>query len=118
MMKVLIVDDDDAFRHAVGDLLRAQFPRVEVSEAGNGQEALRRIEGLDLLFMDISLPEENGLELTAKIKAEHPRLPIVILTIHDTPEYREAALEQGADYFVPKQAPAEHLLKAARSVLA
>ncbi|MCI0401409.1 MAG: response regulator transcription factor [Gammaproteobacteria bacterium] len=118
MTKVLIVDDDVAFRHAMGGLLREQFPRIEVREASNGQETLQQIEGLDLLFMDISLPKENGLELTAKIKAEHPGLPIVVLTIHDASEYREAAFQHGADYFVSKGAPAEEILEAVRSIVA
>ncbi|MGH8655970.1 MAG: response regulator [Gammaproteobacteria bacterium] len=107
MTKVLIIDDDAAFRQAMRSLLQEQFPRIEVRETNNGREALQQIEGFDLLFMDISLPEENGLELTAKIKSEHVELFIAILTIHDSPEYRQAAFQHGADYFVSKGAPAE-----------
>ncbi len=118
MIKVLIVDDDSAFRHAVGGLLREQFPMMEVREAGNGPEALQQVEGLDLLFVDISLSEENGLELTAKLKSGHPTLAVSILTIHDSLEYQEAAFQHGADYFVSKGAPAEKILEVVQSVVA
>jgi len=52
--------------------------------------------------MDIGLPGENGLELTRKIKAAHPDVIIIILTSHDSPEYREAAIRYKADYFFSK----------------
>lgn len=118
MFKVLIVDDDTAFRHAVGGLLRQQFPMMEVREAGNGQEALQQVEGLDLVFVDISLPGENGLDLTARIKSEHPEFVVSILTINDSPEYREAAFQHGADYFVSKGSPAGKILEVVQSVAA
>jgi DNA-binding NarL/FixJ family response regulator len=52
--------------------------------------------------MDIKLPGESGLELTKKIKAKHPNIIIIILTSYDTPEYREAAEQAKADYFLAK----------------
>jgi len=52
--------------------------------------------------MDIQLPGENGLELTRKIKADYPDIIIIILTSHDSPEYREAATRCGANYFFLK----------------
>ncbi|MGH8580302.1 MAG: response regulator [Gammaproteobacteria bacterium] len=118
MFRVLVVDDDTAFRHAVNGLLRHQFPMIDVREANNAREALQQIEGADLVFVDISLPDENGLDLAARIKAEHPRFTVGILTMHDSPEYRRAALQHGADYFVSKGAPAEKILEVVRSTLA
>lgn len=116
MIEVLIVDDDAAFRHAAGALLRTRFARVEVREAGNGQEARQQLDGLDLMFIDISLPQENGLELAARIKCEHPELAVAILTIHDAPEYRQAASELGVDYFVSKGDAAGKIAEVVRSV--
>ena len=86
--------------------------------ASNGQEALRQLGGLDLLFLDISLPQESGLELSAKIKSEHPDLAVGILTFHDAPEYRQACFQHGADYVVSKGAPAEQILEVVRSAIA
>ena len=121
MTKVLIVDDDATLREAVSGLLQKQFLGIEVREARNGQEALEaleHIEGIDFIFMDISLPDENGLKLTATIKSKHPELLIAILSIHDAPEYREAAFKQGADYFLSKGSPAKEILKVVQSALA
>lgn len=115
--KVLIVDDDDAFRQAISVFLREQFS-IEIREASNYQEALQQLDGLDLIFVDISLPGENGLDLTAKLKSEHPEFVVGILTIHDSPEYRDAAFAHGADYFVSKGAPAEKILEVVQSALA
>jgi DNA-binding NarL/FixJ family response regulator len=56
----------------------------------------------DLIFMDIHLGEKNGIELTKKIKATHPKIHVVILTFYDIPEYREAALQCGSDRFLLK----------------
>ena len=77
---------------------------MEVLEAGDGEGAMQQISVHlpDLIFMDIKLPGENGLELTAKIKAQYPRVVVVVLTSYDTPEYREAATKAKADYFLAK----------------
>lgn len=56
----------------------------------------------DLIFMDIKLPGENGLELIRKIRVSNSEVKIIILTSHDLPEYREAAKAGGADYFLTK----------------
>ncbi|MGH8605634.1 MAG: response regulator [Gammaproteobacteria bacterium] len=114
--KVLIIDDDDAFREAISGLLREQFSTIEIREANNYRRALQQIDNLDLVFVDISLPGENGLELAAKLKRAYPELVVSILTIHDSPEYREAAFRCGADYFVPKGAPGEEILKVVQSL--
>ena len=104
MFRTLIVDDSASFRELLYGILSSRFPSIVIEEAGNGAEALERIESLrpDLIFMDIRLPGDNGLELTKKIKAKYPRLIVVILTSYDLPEYREAALCSGADHFMAK----------------
>ena len=80
------------------------FPMVAIDEVADGGEVLRKVDAFlpDLIFMDIKLPGENGLELTKKIKATHPNITIVILTSYDIPEYREAAFQYGADRFLAK----------------
>jgi len=80
------------------------FPTIAIDEVADGGEALQKVEALlpDLIFMNIQLPGENGLELTKKIKATHPNIPILILTTYDIPEYREAASQYRADRFLAK----------------
>ena len=104
MLNTLIVDDSTTFRETFKEALCRQFPSMLVKEVVDGIEALKNIEmqSPDLIFMDIRLPDGNGLELTAKIKARHPEIAVVVLTAYDLPEYREAAYRGGADGFVPK----------------
>ncbi len=102
-LKVLIVEDNTLFRKLFHETLRNRFPSIEIHEAVNGEEALQEIDVLhpDLVFMDIRLPGENGLELTQKIKTHYPDIVVIILTGYDLPEYRQAS-SQCADYFVSK----------------
>jgi DNA-binding NarL/FixJ family response regulator len=104
MPKILIVEDGAIFRELLRTTLQSRFPAAEISEAANGKEALHQMESLvpELVFIDIRLPDANGLELTALIKSKHPETKIVILTNYDLPEYREAASNYKADHFIPK----------------
>ncbi|NWF94081.1 MAG: response regulator transcription factor [Syntrophaceae bacterium] len=106
MPEILIVEDSAFFRQLLKETLTSQFPSVRIEEAADGDEALRKIEisKPDLIFIDIKLPGENGLELTKKIRAQYVDIVIIILTSYDLPEYREAASQYGADLFLSKGA--------------
>lgn len=106
MLKTLIVEDSPVFRKTFKEALCKQFPLMAVEEALDGKEALEKITTFlpDLVFMDIRLPGETGLELTRRMKASHPHIVIIILTDYDLPEYREAAHDGGADGFIAKGA--------------
>jgi len=93
---------------------------MEVQEAGDAGEALRRAEASspDLAIVDIHLPGENGLNLIKKLKTEYPNLKVIVLTIYDTPEYRETARQLGTDYFIAKgSSTKEEILTLIKSVL-
>ena len=102
--KILLVEDNVTFRRVLKQSLHHCFPYLIIAEAGDGEEALREIDTLlpNLIFMDINLPGENGLELTRKIKATHPETPIIILTSYDLPEYRQVAYQNGANRYLVK----------------
>jgi DNA-binding NarL/FixJ family response regulator len=104
MVKTLIVDDNASFRQLLRGILDARFPSMEIEEAGDGKEAMAKLKSFHpgLVFMDIKLPGENGLELTKKIKADSPVVIVIILTSYDLPEYREAAVQFGANHFLTK----------------
>ena len=104
MFKTLLVEDNSAFRELYKSALRDHFPSMEIAEAGDGVEAMRAVASSlpELIFMDIKLPGENGLQLTKKIKKDHPQIVVAVLTSYDYPEYREAAIKNGADYFLVK----------------
>ena len=80
---------------------------MQLIEAGDGKEAMSRIDLLppDMIFMDIQLPDNSGLELTRMIKTRHPDAIVVILSNYDLTEYREAAFRNGASYYISKDSP-------------
>ena len=118
--KTLIVEDNATFRQTLLESLNTRFPAMIIAEASDGQEVLPKVETFlpDLIFMDIKIPEENGLSLTPKIKARYPETIVIILTSFDLPEYREAAYERGANYFLVKgSATNEEILELVTSIL-
>ena len=84
MFRTMLVEDSSSFRQVVKNDLQDQFPSMEIIEAADGAEAFQKIDGRppNLIFMDISLPGENGLELTRKISgpplttSRHSRHPL------------------------------------------
>lgn len=120
MFKTMLVEDSRSFRQLVKVNLQEQFPSMDIIEAADGVEAFRKIDSHppNLILMDITLPGENGLELTRKIKADHPGVTVIILTSHDEPEYREAAIRSKANYFLSKGSIAtDEIFKLVKSIL-
>jgi len=115
----MLVEDNPSFRRLVKNDLKDQFPSMDIIEAGDGIEGFRNIDSHppNLIFMDIQLPGENGLELTRKIKADYPEIIVIILTTHDSPEYREAATRNKADYFLSKDSTTSEIFKLVKSIL-
>ena len=104
MLRVLIVEDIQIHREIMKAELRARFPSLAIEEASTKEEALKKINVFppQLIFMDIGLRDANGLQLTQKIKADFPDIKIAIVTVYDLPEYRQAAIQYGADRFFVK----------------
>ena len=104
MVRTLIVEDSALFRQVFREALHSRFPSMEIVEATRGEEALEKIRDRlpDLIFIDINLSRENGLELAKKVKVQYPDVVTIILTNYDLPEYREAALRYKANHFLPK----------------
>ncbi|MGB8337416.1 MAG: response regulator [Burkholderiales bacterium] len=109
MFKTLIVEDNSAFRQSLSAMLNSRFPDMLLVEVDSGEEALKQMNKLhpDLVFMDVKLPNANGLDLTKIIKDEHVNTIVVVMTGSDLPEYRQAAFLCGASYFVSKSATTE-----------
>jgi DNA-binding NarL/FixJ family response regulator len=120
--KTLIVEDSALYRKLLKETLQSRFPSMEIIEAEEGEEAMKQMgvqSPPNLIFMDIKLPGENGLELTGKIKAKYPGVIIIILTSYDSLEYREAAARVKADHFLSKGSSSkEGILTLVESVLA
>jgi DNA-binding NarL/FixJ family response regulator len=101
---VLVVEDNTTFRQALIESLSSRFPSVTIAEAEDGRALWKILTEFspDLIFMDIRLPGENGLQLTKTLKARYPETVVLVLTGYDFPEYQEAAFLSGADYFFSK----------------
>jgi DNA-binding NarL/FixJ family response regulator len=104
MCFVLLVEDSSTFRKTMREMLALRFPGIEIGEASDGEEALQKLENTkpDIIFIDIRLPGKNGLEVTKIIKETNSDVEVVILTSHDIPEYKAAALSNGASHFFTK----------------
>lgn len=104
MFRTLIVEDHAVFRHSLNEMLSANFPLMDIAEASNGKDALAQLDTFepDLVFMDINLQDKNGLSLTKSIKTDYANTTVIIMTLYDFPEYRQAALNAGASHFIPK----------------
>ena len=118
MCKTLIVEDNTTFRKMLKEVLGTRFPTMAVEEEPAGSELFPKIDAFhpDIVFMDIRLPGESGLELTQEIKMNYPTIIVVILTSYDFPEYRQAATQRKADYFITKDSPTSDFLTLVESI--
>jgi len=118
MIRVLVVDDHAILRDGIRSLLESQEDIIVVGEASDGAEAINLVGKLlpDIVLMDISMPETNGLEATQTIKEQYPQVNVLILTQHDNREYIAPALGAGASGYVLKRSGRREMLNAIRQV--
>jgi DNA-binding NarL/FixJ family response regulator len=120
MINVLIAEDNADYRETLRQVLMGRFPFMQVTEAADGMDALQQAHTrhYDLIFMDIRMPKGNGLDLTRAIKAVIDDVIICVITSHDLPEYRDAALRNGADRFMVKgDSTGEEIVAMVKSLL-
>ena len=117
--RIVIVDDHPLFRHDLSQLIDAQEDLVTCGEAEDAPGALEVIRALkpDLVIVDISLKGTNGVELMKSIKAENPKLPVLIVSMHDESLYALRSLRAGAKGYVMKKQPLDDVMAAVRKVL-
>ncbi|MEZ5386025.1 MAG: response regulator transcription factor [Prosthecobacter sp.] len=116
---VVLVDDHPIMRHGLAQLIRGE-PGLEVSgEAGSAREGLDVVGKLkpDLVIIDLTLPDKNGLELVKDIRAAHPATQCLVLSMHDETLYGERSLRAGARGYVMKEEAADHLIAAIQKIL-
>ena len=115
-MNILLVDDHAIVRSGLRRLLKGATAR-EVYEASNGRDALAVLkrEKLDLIILDLNLPELGGLELLARLRQIEP-VPILVFSMHAEPLYVNRALEAGASGYVSKNASPEEIIAAVHRV--
>ena len=115
---VFLADDHRIFRQGFAELLDKLGGFLLVGEAGNGLEATRKIAEAkpDIVFLDISMPELDGLEAIGKIKSACPKTHILILSMHDKSEYVFRALHKGASAYLLKDTDISEISEAVRAV--
>ena len=113
-IRVILADDHAVVRQGIRDFLEEDPEIRVVAEAGDGMAAWRLIvqHQPDVAVLDIRMPELNGIELTRRIKAQHPAIHVLILSAYDDEPYVFALLRAGADGYVLKTAHSSDLLRA------
>jgi DNA-binding NarL/FixJ family response regulator len=119
LKRLLIADDHDLVRRGLRGLLRREPDLEIVGEARDGREAveLGLSLGPDLILMDVRMPGMDGLEATREIKAQRPEIGILMVTMHDDPDYMLEAIRSGAAGYVLKDASWADLTTSVRRAL-
>lgn len=117
-IKVLLAEDHKTVREGLKMIINAQDDMTVIGETGNGREAISLAQELtpDIVVMDISMPELNGLIATAKLKRIAPGIKILTLTRHTDDAYLQELIQAGVNGYVLKQSPATELLRAIRVI--
>jgi YesN/AraC family two-component response regulator len=116
-IRILIVDDSLSFRMGMRALLEIQPDMQEIGMAPNGHKAMELVEELqpDLVLLDAQMPDMTGIEVTQKIKSRWPKVKVILMTMYS--DFRSKAIESGADTFLTKGIPPEHVLSLIRGIV-
>ena len=117
-IRVLIADDHSIVRQGLRQILSDTEDMLVAGEAENGSQAMKMIRdgGWDVVLMDVSMPERNGIDTLKLLKKEFPKLPVLILSMHPEEHYAVRALKAGASGYLNKQSAPEQLVTAIRQV--
>jgi DNA-binding NarL/FixJ family response regulator len=117
--RILLVDDHAVVRFGIAQLINRQNDLVVCGEEEDASRAMNAIHSLKpaLVIADISLKDSSGLELMRNIKAQHPGLPVLVVSVHDESIYAEIAFRAGALGYLMKEEALEKILTAIRRVL-
>ncbi len=119
MIRVLIADDHAIVRRGIRQIL-AEIPSIEsIDEATNGQEVLSKVakNRYGLVLLDISMPGRSGLDVLKQLKADNPRLPVLILSMHPEEQYAVRAIKAGASGYLTKESAPDELIAAVQKII-
>jgi DNA-binding NarL/FixJ family response regulator len=117
-MRVVLADDHGIVREGLKQLLREAGDIEVVGEARDGHEVMQRVREVDfdVLLLDMSMPGRSGIELIKQVKAEKPKLRILVLSMHEEHQYAVRAIRAGAAGYLTKEAASSHLVAALHKV--
>jgi DNA-binding NarL/FixJ family response regulator len=119
VLRILIADDFPLFRRGVKELLADGLGTVTVGECGNAHDLLELIrrKKWDVVILDITMPGSTGTETLKQLKAECPKLPVLVLSMHPEDQYAVRMFKAGADGYLTKGSAPEELVEAIKKVL-
>jgi len=119
MHRVIITDDHPVVYKGLKEILQENFGRVTVDWASTGRELLEKIKGndYDLVLLDISLPDANGLDILGDVRKKRPKLPVLIISMYPEEMYALRALRTGAQGYLTKQSASDELVAAVRRIM-
>lgn len=120
MIRILIADDHSIVREGLKTIVSLVDDIIVAGEAVSGGQVLERLaeKEVDLIVLDMSMPDISGVNLITRIRAQRPELPILVLSMHNEPQIARRALKAGADGYLTKDNEPEILLDAIRKVAA
>jgi len=118
MIRIVLADDHTILREGLKQVLSAASDLSIVGEARDGHEVLERVRELefDVLLLDLSMPGKSGIELIKQVRAEKPRLRIMVLSMHQETQYAVRAIRAGASGYLTKEGASAQLVSAIRRV--
>jgi DNA-binding NarL/FixJ family response regulator len=117
-IRVLIADDHSIVRQGLKQILSDTADLIVAGEAANGVAVMQMVRdgNWDVVLMDVSMPDRNGIDALKMIKKEYPRLPVLVLSMHPEEHYAVRALKAGAAGYLTKQSAPDLLVSAIRQV--
>ena len=117
MINVVIADDHAIVRHGLREILNSESDIRTVAEASTGQEVLDivRADHVDVVVLDITMPGRNGLEILKELRKSHPRLAVIMLSMHPKDQYGVRVIKAGAAAYISKESAPEELVNAIRT---
>ncbi len=118
MIKVLIADDHKVFRDGIVSILEDVDDITVIAQASDGREVLLQLETVqpDIILMDITMGDTNGIDTTRLVKRDYPQIQILVLSMHSESGYIVKMLESGASGYLLKEAGQEEMIRAIRTV--
>jgi DNA-binding NarL/FixJ family response regulator len=118
-MKIMVVDEHKILREGLSTLINKQPNMETIGEATDGREAIETVNKLspDLVLMDVTMPNLNGIEATRKIKSKNPDIEIIALSLHSDRRYVLGMLDAGASGYLLKECAFDELVRAINTVM-
>jgi DNA-binding NarL/FixJ family response regulator len=118
MIRIVVADDHTIVREGLKRILSGAADLQILGEAQNGNEVMARVRELefDVLLLDMSMPGKSGIELIKQVRAENPKLRILVLSMHEEDQYAVRAIKAGASGYLTKESASDQLVSAIRKV--